>query len=87
MEQRRHLGIRQIGDGGQFVGRGLGERGSGRVAVRQFENPGGGDILGEQSQFGEGQGQEMMELVEDPSALADDGLESAGDLAEDAEFK
>ena len=56
------------------------------IAVHQFEDPAGGDIPGEQGQLGEGQGQQMMELVEETGALADDGLQSSGDLAEDAEL-
>ena len=48
----------------------------------EFEDPAGGDVLGEQGQFGKGQGEQMMELVDQAGALADDGLESSGDLAE-----
>ena len=46
----------------------------------------GGEVFGEQGEFGEGQGEEVVELVDQAGALADDGLESAGDLAEGAEF-
>ena len=86
-EQRRELSLGQIGDGGEIGGCGLGQTRSAGIAVDQFENPAGGDILGEQGEFGEGQGQQMMELVDEACALADDGLKSSGDLAEDAEFE
>ena len=52
----------------------------------EFEDPAGGEVLGEQGQFGEGQGEQVMELVDETGALADDGLEPAGDLAKRAEF-
>ena len=83
----RDLGLGQIGDGGQVGGRGLGQTRGAGIAVHQFEDPAGGEVLGEQGEFGEGQGQQMMELVDEAGALADDGLESSGDLAEDAEFE
>ena len=61
-------------------------RGVGRgIAVDQFEDPAGGEVLGEQGEFGEGKGEQVVELVDEPGALADDGLEVAGDLAEGAE--
>ena len=60
-----------------------GEERRGGIAVDEFEDPAGGEVLDEQGEFGEGQGEEMMELVDEPGALADDGLESAGDLAEE----
>ena len=61
-------------------------RGGGGVAVDEFEDPAGGEVLGEQGQFGEGEGEQVVELVDEAGALADDGLEAAGDLAEGAEF-
>ena len=58
----------------------------GGIAVDEFEDPAGGDVLDEQGEFGEGQGEQVVELVDETGALADDGLEAAGDLAEGAEF-
>jgi hypothetical protein len=49
----------------------------------QFEDPAGGDVLDQQAQFGKGQVQEMMELIDEAGALADDGLEPAGNLTKD----
>src|SRR5262245_33429504 len=43
-------------------------------------------VSGAQGQLGEGQGEEVMELIEQARALADDGLQAASDLAEDAQF-
>jgi hypothetical protein len=40
-------------------------------------DPAGGEVLGEQGQLGEAQGQQVMELVDEAGALADDGLEAA----------
>ena len=53
----------------------------------QFEDPAGGDVLDQQGQFGEGEGQQVMELVDQPGALADDGLQPAGDLAQEPQLR
>ncbi len=68
------------------VGVACGEEWGGGVAVDEFEDPAGGEVLDEQGQFGEGQGEQVVELVDEAGALADGGLESAGDLAEGAEL-
>ena len=49
-------------------------------------HPAGAEVLGEQGQLGEGQGQEVVELIEQAGALADDGLQPAGHLAQQAQF-
>jgi hypothetical protein len=51
--------------------------------VDQLEHPAQGDVLNQQGQLGEGQGEEVVELVDEAGALAGGGLESAGDLAQD----
>ena len=50
----------------------------------EFEDPARGDVLDEQGEFGEAQSEQVMKLVDEAGALADDGLEPAGDLAEQA---
>ena len=52
-----------------------------------IEDPAGGEIFREQGQLGEGESEQVMELVDQARALADDGLEPAGDLAEDAKLQ
>jgi len=52
--------------------------------MQQFEDPAGGEIFREQGQLGEGEGEQVMQLVDEPGALADDGLQASGDLTEDA---
>jgi hypothetical protein len=54
--------------------------------VQQLQDPADGDILGEQGQLGEGQDQHVMELIDEAGALANNGLEPAGDLAKDAQL-
>jgi hypothetical protein len=39
----------------------------------------------EEGEFGEGAGEELVELVDESGALANDGLEPRGDLAEGVE--
>ena len=78
--------VGQVGDGGEVVGAGGGEEGGGGVAVDEFEDPAERDVLDEQGEFGEGQGQQVVELVDQAGALPDGGLEAAGDLAEDAQL-
>ena len=85
-EQRGGLGVGQIRDIGEVCWRCLGEAWGGGEAVDEFEDPPGGEVLGQQGEFGEGEGEEVVELVDEPGALADDGLEAAGDLAQGAEF-
>src|SRR5262249_48532672 len=59
----------------------------GGIAVNEFEGPADGDILLQQGQFGEGEGEEVMELVDEARALTDDGVQPAGDVTEDAQRK
>ena len=58
----------------------------GGVALHEFEDPADGNILDEQCQFGKGQGEQLVELVDEAGALADGGLEPSGDLAERAQL-
>jgi hypothetical protein len=51
----------------------------------QFEDLAGGQALGLQGELRERQRQQVVELVEEPRALAGDGLQPAGDLAECAQ--
>ena len=86
-EQRGDVLVGQIGDLREVVcGVAAARQWGGGVAVDEFEDPAGGEVLDEQGEFGEGQGEEVVELVDQAGALADDGLEAAGDLAEGAEF-
>ena len=50
----------------------------------EFEDPARGEVLRQEGKLGEGQREQTMELIDQPGALADDGLESPGDLAEGA---
>jgi len=78
--------MRQIGNVLQLVGRGGREPAGGRKAVDEFEDPAGGDVLGEQGQLGEDQSQELVKLVDQPRALADGRLQATGDLPQGAQL-
>ena len=80
-EQGGGLGVGQIRDIGEVCRHRFREAWGGGEAVDEFEDPSGGEVLGEEGEFGEGEGEEVVELVDESGALADDGLESAGDLA------
>ena len=84
--QRVRLGVGQIRDIGEVRWRRLGEAPGGGEAVDGFEDPGGGEVFGQEGEFGEGEGEQVVELVDEPGALADDGPESSGDLTQGAEF-
>ena len=86
-EQGADLGVGQIRDIGEVCWGCLGEEWRGGIAVDEFEHPAGGEVLDDQGEFGKGQSQELVQLVDEPGALSDDGLESAGDLAQDAECR
>ncbi len=86
-EQRRDVFIGQISDLREVCRRRGGQQRRGGIAVDEFENPLGREVFGEQGQFGEGQGEQVMELVDETGALADDGLEPAGDLAKGADLE
>jgi len=47
----------------------------------EFEDPALRDVFDEEGEFGEGEGQEVVELVDEAGALPDGGLESGGNLA------
>ena len=87
VEERGHVLVGERGDGSEVGGRGLGQQPGGGIAVDEFEHPAGSQVLGEQGQLREGQGEQVVELVDQAGALADDGLQAAGDLAEAAEFE
>src|SRR6516162_792095 len=52
----------------------------------EFEHPTRGDVLDEQREFGEGQSEQVVELVDEACALSDNGLKSPGDLAQRAQL-
>jgi len=80
-EQRGDVLVGEVGDGGEIVfGRG-GEELGGGVAMDEFEDPALRDVFDEEGEFGEGEGQEVVELVDEAGALPDGGLESGGNLA------
>ena len=85
-EQRFDMLVGQVGNGGEVRGRRGGEELGGGIALDEFEDPADGDVLDEECQFGKGQGEQLMELVDEAGALADGGLESSGDLAERAQL-
>jgi hypothetical protein len=51
----------------------------------EFEDPPRSDIFGEKGEFGEGDGEQVVELVDLSGALPDAGLEPGGDLTQDAQ--
>ncbi len=53
----------------------------------EFEDPARRNVLDEQSEFGESEGEQVVQLIDEACALAYDGLEAAGDLAQDAQFE
>ena len=81
------LRLRHIRDIREVCQAHLGETQGGGVAVNEFEHPASGAILGQQGPFGKGECEQVMELVDPAGALADDGLEPAGDLAQGTEFE
>ena len=86
LEQGVDLLVRQVRD---LLQVGLGSRGQalgGGVACAEFEDPGAGNVFDEQGEFGERERQQLVELVDEAGAMADDGLEPAGDLAQRAQF-
>jgi hypothetical protein len=74
--------VRQVGDRLQLFECGLGQEPGRGEATQEFEHPAGGDVFYLHGQFGEGAGQELMQLIDQARALTDHGLESAGDVAE-----
>jgi len=78
--------VGQVRDVAEVGWRRGGKQRRGGRAVDQFQHPAGGAFFGEQGQLGEGQGEEVMELIEQARALAGDGLQAASDLAEDTQF-
>ncbi len=86
LKQGGDVGVRQVRDIGEVGGRCLGEASGGGEAVDQVEDPCRGEVLDEEGEFGEGESEQVVELVDEAGALADDGLESAGDLAQGAEL-
>ena len=56
----------------------------GGVAFAEGEDPTAGDVLGEQSEFGERGRQEKVELIDEPRALTHDRLQATGHVAERA---
>ena len=53
----------------------------------ELQDPASGQVLDEQGELGEGQGEQVVELVDQAGALTDDGLEAAGDLTQAAQFQ
>src|SRR5262249_10838385 len=66
VEERGHVPLGHIRDIGEFCWRRRGEPPGGGVAVDEFEHPAGGQVVGEQGQFREGQGEQVVELVAQP---------------------
>ncbi len=75
----------KVGDVGEIGVVGLGQQSCGGVAVEQFEYPAQGDVLDDQGQFRERRHQQIVQLVDEPGALADHGLQARGRLAQDAQ--
>jgi hypothetical protein len=84
-EQRFDLRGGQVGDGVQVRRGSSTKQLGGGVAMDEFEDPALGDVLDQQGQFRETQREEVMELVDEPGALADHSLEPTGDLTQDAQ--
>lgn len=78
--QRRPLRLRQVRNRRQVGVGGRGELGRGGIAVQQFEDPAGAQIADQQTQLGEGDSDQMVQMVDEARALADDGLQAAGAL-------
>jgi hypothetical protein len=87
VEQRGAVLLLQIGNSAEIVGGRLREPRRRGVAAQKFENPTGGEVMDDERQFGKGQGRQMVELIDEPSTLANDGLKPTGDLAKRAKFE
>ena len=70
LEQRGDVLVGQVGDVGRGRRGGRARQLGGGIAVEQFEDPAEGDVLDEQGQFGKGQRQEMVELVDRAGCVA-----------------
>src|SRR5262249_37093733 len=81
-QQRLDLVVGQIRDVAQGAGGSRGRARGGRVPVDELQDPPAGQILDEQRELWERESEQVMELVDEARALADDGLEAAGDLAQ-----
>ena len=55
--------------------------------MEEFKHPASGEVLDEQGEFGKGERKQMVELIDESGALADNGLEPARDLTHGAEFE
>src|ERR1022692_1853670 len=84
--KRVDLLVGQIGNLPEVVGGRGGEKFGGGIAFAKREDPAVGDVLDEQREFGEGERQEMVKLIDEARALAYDGLEPTGDLTEGAQL-
>ncbi len=54
--------------------------------MHEFEDPARRDVLDEQGEFGKGEGEQVVQLVDQAGALPHNRLEPAGDLAQRAQF-
>jgi hypothetical protein len=63
-----------------------GQQFGGGIAFAKGEDPTAGDVLDEQSEFGERGRQEKVELIDEPRAMAHDRLQATGHVAERALF-
>src|SRR5262249_4861571 len=84
-QQRGDLPVGQVRDAGQVVLGGGPEPRGGGVAVEQLEDPARRQVLDEQGQLGEGQGQQVVQLVDQAGALPYRGLQPRGDLTQGAQ--
>ena len=75
-EKRVDVLVGQIGNLPDVVGGGRGEKLGGGIAIAKVEDPAGGDVLDEQREFGKGQREKMVELIDEARALAHDGLQA-----------
>lgn len=84
VEERFNERVRQIGNLTDIVVGRRREVFGGGITITQREDPAGGDVLDEQCEFGKGEREKVMELIDEARPLAHDRLEPAGDLAERA---
>src|SRR5262249_37882280 len=84
VEERGPVLVGERGDGSEGGGGGRGRQPGGGGAGEGGEDPPGREGRGG---AGAAWGGEVVEVVDQAGALADDGREAAGDLAEAAEFE
>jgi transposase len=80
--KRCYLGLGNERDLLQRSAPSLGDSFRRRILAQKFQDPGGGEVVGERGQFGKDAGQEIVQAIDGLGRLLGLGLQTAGDFAE-----